>query len=290
VSDSKEIRYSVVQFVPDPVRQEVLNVGVVVAQGRSLAAKVIPQNQAGRLRAVGYERNLGFLRDLEEELNRGRVPEQTELPEGQTAWTTNDLEKAAREWGGTIRFTPVRPGRVAADRDALEYMYAKLVPTKAAVQRGHTRSSVKKRVRTNLLKLVSRRYANQDPKELVHSGQRAKGKLEAHKFDYGIGNGRPFHLVQTVSFDVEDRESLATELDATKWAITDLRNARTKTVPLSVVASGTKQKELREQTGDVLNKLDAHLFGEDDFEEWLGYVEDSLPATIRTRTAVRSNR
>jgi hypothetical protein len=113
VSDSKEIRYSVVQFVPDPVRQEVLNVGVVVAQGRSLAAKVIPQNQAGRLRAVGYERNLGFLRDLEEELNRGRVPEQTELPEGQTAWTTNDLEKAAREWGGTIRLYPcaARAGR-----------------------------------------------------------------------------------------------------------------------------------------------------------------------------------
>jgi hypothetical protein len=281
MSDLTQIRYSVVQYMPDPIRQEVFNVGVVVAQGEQVVAKVVPTSQANRLKALGYDRDLAFLKDLEGELNRGTRHEQVELPEGQTAWTVADLERAAKEWGGTIRFSPMRPGRIQADRDPLEVMYAKIVPTRIPIARGPNRSSVKRRVREGLVRVLSRRYANEaDPKGLIHSSQRVRGKLEEHVFDYGIANGKPLHLVKTVSFDVDNRDALADELDATKWAIVDLQNAKSRTPPLSVVAAGTRQGALREQTEDVLTKLNTRLFGESEIHDWETFVEDSLPRSL----------
>jgi hypothetical protein len=288
MSEITEIRYSVVRYVPDPIRQEVFNVGVVVAEGQSISAKVVPATQAKRLKALGYDRNLGFLKDLESELNRGLHQEQVALPQGQAAWTVTDLENAAKEWGGTIQFSPLRPGRIASESDALEVMFARLVPTRVQTSRAPTRAAVKKRVRTSLIRLVRDRYQNQDPKTLVQSGQRIKGKLEEHVFDYGVVNSRPLHLVQTVSFDVDDRDALAMELDATKWAIADLHAAR-KT-PLSVVASGSRQRDLREQTESVLSRLSTRMFTEDKFEDWISFVGDSLPATIGASASAQKRR
>jgi hypothetical protein len=288
VSDITEVRYSVVRYVPDPIKQEVFNVGVVIAQGQRVSAKVAPASQARRLKALGYDRDLRFLKDLEAELNRGIRQEQVALPEGQSAWTIADLEKAVKEWGGTIQFSPMRPGRIAENQDPLQAMFDKIVPKPVAVPRGPNRSSVKRKVREGLVRVLNRRYADEaDPRGLVHSGERVSGRLEEHVFDYAVANGKPLHLVQAVSFEVDNREALSDELDATKWAIVDLRSARRKAPPLSVVAAGTRQASLRQQTEDVLAKLDAPFFGESEFDDWLNFVDESLPRSMTTRSTSR---
>jgi hypothetical protein len=78
------------------------------------------------------------------------------------------------------------------------------------------------------------------------------------------------------------------ELDATKWAIADLHGAR-KT-PLSVVASGSRQRDLREQTESVLSRLSTRMFTEDKFEDWISFVGDSLPATIGASASAQKRR
>jgi len=54
-----EYAYSLVQYVPDPAREERMNVGVVVASpaGDFLAAKLATQRDLGRLRRLGRARS-----------------------------------------------------------------------------------------------------------------------------------------------------------------------------------------------------------------------------------------
>lgn len=87
-------QYAVLQYVPDPERQESVNVGVVVAVPGSAAAEVcvLKRSDATRLKWLGVKDDIKFLHDVADDLSRPRVPE------GGTA--ADALRSAHTDWGG----------------------------------------------------------------------------------------------------------------------------------------------------------------------------------------------
>jgi len=82
-------RFAILRYVPDPVRQEAINAGVVVLSGESsgIAVRILQQDDAARLKWLGMDDDIDFLQDLAVEIGDGR------------SWNLEMLERAHREWG-----------------------------------------------------------------------------------------------------------------------------------------------------------------------------------------------
>ena len=97
-----EYAYSLVQYVPDPAREERMNVGVVVASpaGDFLAGKLATQRHLGRLRRLGLALETEPLARLGESLSvSARTPDQLVVNAG-APWTYEALRARARSGAG----------------------------------------------------------------------------------------------------------------------------------------------------------------------------------------------
>lgn len=116
-------RFVILRYVPDPVRLEMINVGVVVISEEPwhLAVRVLPRSDAGRLKWLGMDDDIDFLQDLAKEMRSSPTLG------SESAWGVEMLERAHREWGGTIRASEMRAAlHDDADRLCRE-LYARYV-------------------------------------------------------------------------------------------------------------------------------------------------------------------
>ena len=51
-----------------------------------------------------------------------------------------------------------------------------------------------------------------------------KGKLDEHRFDVVLADGKPLAAVDALSFELASRANLQREVDATAWAFDDVRH------------------------------------------------------------------
>jgi hypothetical protein len=277
-----DLFYSVIQYMPDPVRQELFNVGVVVAEAGDLRARVLRPQQLGRLRHLGYAQDAGFLRDLEREINSSALPRQEQLLGGEPVWSLETVVRAQRDWGGTIQFSSLRPASDVPSAAAVDWFFDRYVAPPPARHRGADKRVIKARVRRVLLRSVHSKYPRARADRVVRSDEPVRGKLEQHSFDFTVRNSKVLHVVHTVSFDVGTRDALARDLDAAKWAIKDLQDTKLR-IPVAVVGMGWRQEALRRNTEELLPALGARFVAEDEIDVWYKELEESLPAKLSAR-------
>lgn len=118
------------------------------------------------------------------------------------------------------------------------------------------------------------------PKERVQRKPRIKGRFEAHRFDFGLGNGRILHLVSTFSFEVpnRDKDTLQTEVDACAWAINDVRAVEVgiSITPITVVTIGESQRSLLDDAESMYESLGARLVREPYIDDWARAVASEI--------------
>ena len=271
-------KYSIVRYVPDPGRGEQLNVGVVVGcEGAPyFGARFLPQQQAGRLRALGFDDDFGFLRDLASEFRASAVkPERLPLEGLGGPWDLEVLDKAATEWANTIQFSPLRVAVHGEPEVLLNDLYERHVSVSRHPRRRPERDKrwIKSKVSRTLRQAIFENFPDREPGDVVQPNRRVEGEFEEHRFDYGLANSKLLRLIQTFSFEVQDREALKVEIDATAWAIDDLRRVRNRT-PISIVTVGNGK--LLEGTERMYAALDAEVVRESQLEPWLDSVSNSL--------------
>ncbi|HZD68422.1 MAG TPA: DUF3037 domain-containing protein [Actinomycetes bacterium] len=275
-------RFAILRYVPDPVRQEAINVGVVVASAEPsrIAVRVLQRREAARLKWLGFDDDIEFLQDLAEEM-RASPPFGSER-----TWNPETLERAHREWGGTVRVSEVRAAlHDNADR-LCEELYARYVANPRTRQPSTYRDRRAARAR------VSRALRDRLLGETVQAAPTVQGHFEEHRFDFGLGNGQPLHLVATFSFEVPDKDrfSLQTEVDACAWAISDVRAAEVR-VPITVVTIGETQRRLLDRAEDMYESLGARLVREPQIDDWARGVSSEIEDYLRhAPTPPRSRR
>jgi hypothetical protein len=260
-------RFAVLRYVPDPVRQETLNVGVVVASSEPwrIAVRVLHRREAARLKWLGLDDDIEFLQDLAEEI--GASPQLGREP----IWNAEMLERAHQEWGGTVRVSEVRAALHDNAERLCEELYARYVAN-PRTRRPHAyrdRREARRRVSRALLARLSRETVKEKPT--------AKGRFEDHRFDYGLGNGQILHLVSTFSFEVPDRDkdTLQIEVDACAWAVSDLRAEQVR-IPITVVTIGETQRRLLDRAEEMYESLGARLVREPQIDDWARGVSSEI--------------
>lgn len=277
-------QFSIVRYVPDPFRQEQLNVGVILSASEPsiLQARFMKKSQVGRLRRLGLETDYSFIQDvaaeIEQSLSAQLAFDRSSEP---GPWSASFLERASEEWGGTIQLSELRvkesddePSRILTD------LFKRLVAVETGARREFKdKRIIKYRTARVLRAEAKRRLPNQDPIHVVRAQATVTGKVEDHDFDYGIWNGKPLHLVEAFSFDVEDREDLKTNLDATAWAIEDLKRGKNP-IPVTLISMGSRQAKLLRTAKGIAKELKVDLVAENELAPWATDLFDDLVPSL----------
>jgi hypothetical protein len=246
-------QFAVLQYMPDAIRQETINVGVAVAIPGAACAevRVLKQPDAARLKWLGVKDDIEFLRQIAGDLREPAVP---------TGGTAADaLVLAHTDWGGTIRVSELRAALHDDARELCDELYQRYVANPRTRRRseyrdrGTARRQVRKALRERL------------PKESVQPAVQVNGRFEEHKFDLGVGNGQLLHAIATFSFDLQDSAALQTEVDACAWAISDVRTVTH--LPITVVTIGGTTQQL-DRTQAMYETLGARLIREANIDRW----------------------
>jgi hypothetical protein len=256
-------QFAVLQYMPDAIRQECLNVGVAVALPGQASAevRVLRKPDAARLKWLGFKDDIEFLHQVAADLSDPAVP-----TAGATA--ADALAAAHTEWGGTIRVSELRAALHDDPRELCEDLYRRYVSN----PRTHRRAAYRDRgiARRQVGKALRERL----PAHYVQAKVLVPGHFERHKFDLGIGNGQLLHAIATFSFDLPDRDALRTEVDACAWAISDVRST-TAELPITVATIGGTE-QLLDRAENMYGTLGARLIREANIDRWARGVASEL--------------
>jgi len=266
-------QFAVLRFMPDALRQETLNVGVIVVapEPQSAVFRVLPKADA-RLKSLGFDNNIDFLQDVARGLAH---------PTSQPGRTVTDaLSIAHTEWGGTVRVSELR----AVLHDDANQLCDELFDRYVANPRTRRKPAYRDRrvARQRVTKALRARLTP----EVVQAAPHVSGRFEQHKFDLGLRNGRLLHAVAAFSFELPSLNDLQTEVDACAWAISDVR-ALDPQLPITVVTIGDSHRQLLDRAQTMYESIGARLILESNIEEWArGIASELQPKLVQASHAV----
>lgn len=264
--------YSVVQFVPDPVRDERMNFGVVTFDDDAVRVEFLNNwTRASRF----ANSDVSFLREFAESMETACAAQQGMFDEPQ-GWSPDALRAAAKEWSNCIQFTEPRASTLAAD-ELLPRMSTRYLAPPAARRRAfRDRRTAIRLARTNIARVLKSRGSDADQLS-VNQGVSLAGAHDSHRFDLGIKNGNLLHGIQGISFEGPARKELDREVDATAWSISDVHESNPD-FPVTIVAlpPRTTSKKFTDARR-VFESLKAQFIEESEVADW---AETSVAALI----------
>lgn len=217
--------YSIVRYVPDPVRGEFVNVGIVLTSSEPpyLASRFLPRTQTRRLAAVGGKHDLGFLTSLAQEITHSAQTWQGELDPQPRAWAAESLRRAAQEWGNTIQFSPLHPVRAERPEKLLGRLFADYVaPGAVRPRQFRDRRWVASTITRGVKSLVRERTGIEPTESVFVHRVPVRGWTGTHRFDVAVKNGTYKHLIASASFELPDRNTIESEVRLTAWKVYDI--------------------------------------------------------------------
>jgi hypothetical protein len=268
--------YSVVQFVPDPIRDERLNFGVVVFDEDVVRCQFL-SDWARASRFSGSD--VSFLRDFAQSVQASSVP-QIGLFNESPQWSPQAIREAAGHWVNSIQLTEPRASTLDTEK-LLPRISARYLPPAAPRRRTfRDRRAAVAIARANLLHALDAAGA-QHKGIVVAKNVQFGGALDQHTFDLGLQNGHLLHGIQGMSFEGPTRNELIREVDATAWSISDIHES-TPELPITIVALPPRTTSKAFETARrIFRRLDAQVVEESEVESWAqGSVGELLAAEL----------
>ena len=257
--------YTIVQYVPDPVIDERINIGVIVVGDGAVRCQFL-QNWR-RVSQFGAQ-NIDFLRDFAKEISRACSP-QLAFQETPGNWRLNEevLRQLSADFCNSIQLTSLRGSLL--DRDAvLANSVARFLREPQRVRRQlRTRSDVVKHsVRAIERVLVDR--IGDSARELVKTHDQVPGKYQSHLYDISVVNGHIWFAAQALSFERQESDDLLKDVRLVAWDIKDVKE-NTPDLPIGVVllAPQSSTSTYRDAV-KMFQDLDADVIKEDEVKDW----------------------
>jgi hypothetical protein len=282
-------RYTVVQFVPNPISDERINIGVIAYDEGTVRGQFLGDWR--RVRSFGGE-SVEFLRDFatrfHSEITRASFSDA--LPD---RLTPAALDALAGRFSHSIQFTEARASLHSVDALIHELAPLVLPESTARSRRPAAKTLAARRLFDVVDALINDRAVSS---ELVRKGYPLNGERREHVFDVAVANGIPYLAAQTVSFDSGvriERRGLQNRLDAIAWTIEDTRR-RLPELPLAVMAVHAKEdseefgelEDLRRSSAALYSELGAEVVDERSLARWGDNVlRASLPRPEQRETA-----
>ena len=197
--------YSVIRVVPDPVRDEAVNIGVVVADARSGQGRMrVRRRVVSRVRAIHRRYSDATLeRSLKDLASALGVDSQLELGETKrVSASLETLESMADYLSNQLQMTPPQAYRAGSADEAMDRLFRRYVSAPRGSSRPQawmTRSALKERMWS-----VVRRWKLQDL-EIEQPTSPIRGHLAKHPADIVIRNGHPKVALYALATHPDDR-------------------------------------------------------------------------------------
>jgi hypothetical protein len=264
-------KYTVVQYVPRPLADERVNIGLIAWDDNGSIIRCT--EDWSKAKALGGD-EVQLLKQILKEV-QGYVTSAS--PRGGHGSTDELVGRLIGRWEHKVQFTPER-GSLRSAAELVREISPVFLPTKLVRKsRGRTRRSA-----VSLALRTARKAATEvSPSmgaDLVKPRYVATGALDSHRFDVALANGSLLGAVNALSFEAEFSASLAKDVDATAWAFDDLLKAHPM-APLGVFLLPPRTAETRKEYGRavrIFEGLGASVF--DQQAKMEGWVSQRIAA------------
>jgi Protein of unknown function (DUF3037) len=267
--------YTVVQYVPDLVADERVNVGVLVFQDNLIRSHFLRSWK--RVQAFGGE-DVTFLRDLAQRVKEWSSDQLT-LPGTKPGLGLNEeaLMRLAAEWRNTVQFTPPRASILAPDELLTDVASQFLREQVRQKPRFRDRPAAAKLAATKLRYALQARLGEQ-AKAMLKRNIRIPGALDEHLFDVTVMNGDIRLAAHALSFEGPHTPALEREVKASAWAVDDIRKRRGD-LELAVVALPPRTRsKAYDQAAHVIRELGATFVAEQEADAWANLMAELVAA------------
>ena len=264
-------RYSVIQYVPDPIADERINVGVLVFDDEKVATVFL--KSWDRVRCFAME-DIEFLRSFQDRMMRITsvgLLFPGDVDNGQPKHER--LQRVATSWINSIQFTEPC-GSLASVEQLLEDLPSQFLkePLIKPKRKLRDRQVAAQLARSSIRTVLKSRFKFQELHRLLNPSHELMGRYKSHKFDVTMMNGRPYFAAHGISYEVGSPDATT---DSVAWMIEDVRGAN-PTVPIGVLMlppqpntfdRSTLQKKY-EQRKKIYQEMGAIVLGENDLGDW----------------------
>lgn len=268
-------KYSVVRYLPNPLSGEMINIGVVAwGEDKKIAFRFAKDWR--RAKAFGRE-DITFLRDFAEQIEASAHVE-LPLTFASKPVDAKQLEQFAEDWSNSIQFSELRTSLLSPEEVIREVssIYLPMLPHHP--QKGRTRHTAA----LLALERVSRVLIDERGPEaggLIKREHGIRGRFDEHLFDVVVANGRPFLAAQGLSFEKSFTRTVQKDVDATAWAIDDVKRAH-RHLPVAILAlTPGKQCQPAERARKIFRALDADMISEKQMDHWVKQRIRTLPVS-----------
>jgi Protein of unknown function (DUF3037) len=271
-------RYSVIQYVPNPIADERINIGVLAFDEKGVRVHFL-QNWE-RVRCFGRSEDIDLLKNFAHEMQE--VTEEGLLFPGDRPSDIpahERLLKVAHDWTNGIQFTEPRGSLVSLEQllDDLVKNFL-LDPEKKQKLRDRAMAA---RITVSMVKeVLGKRLGEEQAKRYIKKDISLKGTHKQHKFDVAVANGRPYLAAHGLSFEVHAPESVQ---GAVAWMIGEVKEVAPK-LPLAIVALPPVQGSFEykkllanyENMTSTYQDMGAQVINENQVEQWLSEQIEAL--------------
>lgn len=269
-------RYTIIQYVPDPIADERINVGVLVFDDHLAKVQFLQNWQ--RVKDFGGS-DIRFLRDFEKQMNHA-VSQGLLFPgdflNGLPG--VDRVQKVAQRWMNSIQFTEPHASLKSIDlllQDTVQkYLIEPIEPQQKVRGRQEAISLAKK----TFTEVITRKLGRAEVSHLLHSKHKIQGHHLPNTVDISVVNGRPHFAAQAISFEVRTTEQL---INSIGFLVRDIKESLPN-FPLAIMTLPPKedqadyQSKFREYTkvSILYRDLGATILEENALSDW---VEAQLP-------------
>ena len=253
--------YSVLQYVPHPLADERVNIGVVTTDGEMTELRLL--SNWSRVAAFGGVDG--------ESLRRAVAATAQVLETGQSA---AQLEEFSRGWRHSVQLTPPRASLLDVPHLTVRMADMMLTDILPVTQR---------RPKLELLRIarssieVALRQQNVENVGRIEHRHAVSGRYTEHPVDLTVSNGKLLVAAQALSFDRHPGAAVQKDIGATAWVIEDI--GQSASAPKLAVIVGAPSDQSRDDYVAAMilfERLEAEIVPSGQIEAWAGGVAERV--------------
>jgi hypothetical protein len=230
-------QYSVVQYVPDPIADERINIGVVVIGDSGPRVQFL--SNWDRVKRFG-KADIGYLREFASKLAAEIKHAGEELTLKDPGSVEKRLEKMVSGWMNSIQFTPLR-GSLKSSADLLEEARLTFLVDQVRERQGYRdRGQAANATRKALRFALEKRFSDRSD-DFLRANEPIDGRFVQHVFDAVVANGAPYLAAHALSFEIPEPKQLVRVVDAIAFQAEDVKGL-SPDLPIGIVVYPPKEK------------------------------------------------
>lgn len=263
--------YSIIQYVPNPITDERINIGVMAFDDEAVKVKFL--TRWDRVSCFASMADLPSLKEFASEMEK--VTRQGLLFPGDVLNETPNHERlinVVQGWANSIQFTEPRRSLETVDDLLADIQATYLIEPTPKPRRLRDRHAAAQILKTQIRQSLTAWSDSEQARELLKTDYLLAGHHRDHHFDVTVANGRPFFAAHGVSFEIQTPPQT---IDSLAFMIIDVKESKPN-FPLAVVALPPRKEsrdqqrlqETYEKTIATYKQLGAEVLCEQQIQPW----------------------